>query len=166
MVNNSASVVVMLTTLWIVLMTDLSYEWMCNIDVVTQFLIPALNITIEEKGFDDALNVRLSRSLMCFLIFEEHRWKGNLSEKELTRQFSRLNSLSKKEKKERSLLCLLSMSIKEDFRYSLCLGVRLLMEILWELCLYDPSELRILLMMWLGGSNEPLRRNLPYNFVR
>ena len=85
---------------------------------------------MEEEGFDDALNVRLSRSLMYFLIFEEHRWKENLSEKELTRQFPKLNSLSKKEKEEKSLLCLSSMSMKGNFRHSLCLGVRLLMEIL------------------------------------
>jgi len=40
---------------------------------------------MEEEGFDNTLNVRSSRSLMCFLIFEERRWKENLSEKESTR---------------------------------------------------------------------------------
>ena len=59
---------------------------------------------MEEEGFDDALNVRLSRSLMCFLIFEEHRWKENLSEKELTRQFPRLNFLSKKKERKKFVM--------------------------------------------------------------
>jgi len=59
---------------------------------------------MKEEKFDNALNVRLSRSLMCFLIFEEHKWKENLSGKELTRQFSKLNSSSEKEKKKRSIV--------------------------------------------------------------
>ena len=57
MANNSASVVVTLTTLWIVLMTGLLCKWMCNIDVATWFLMLVLDTTIKEEGFDDALNV-------------------------------------------------------------------------------------------------------------
>ena len=110
-------------------------------------MILVLDTTMKEKGFDNALNVRLLRSLMYFLIFEKCGWKENLSEKESTRWFSGLNSLSKKGKEGKSSLHLLSISMRGDFRCSLCLGVRLLMEILWELYSYDLSELRILLIM-------------------
>ena len=121
---------------------------------------------MKEEGFDDALNVRLSRSLRCFFIFEECGWKENISEKELTRWFPKLNFLSKKEKEGKSSLHLLFMSIRGDFMCNLYLRVRLSMEILWGLCSYNSLEIRMLLMMWLGGSDEPLRRNLPYNFIR
>ena len=77
MANNSASVVVTLTALWIVLMTGLSYEWMCKIDVAMWFLILVSDTIMEEEEFDDALNAISSKSLMCFLIFEECRWKEN-----------------------------------------------------------------------------------------
>ena len=123
-------------------------------------------MTIEEEGLDNALNVILSRFLMWFLILEECEWKENWSEKELMRWFPGLNSLSKKEKKRWSLLHLLFMSMSVDFRHSLCLRLMLSMEILWGLCLYNPLELRILLIMWLGGSDDPLKRNLLYNFLR
>ena len=87
--------------------------------------------------------------------------------KESIRQLPRLNSLSLKTEKEgKSLLQLLSISMSVDFKQSFCLGVRLSMEILWELCLCNPSELRMLLIMWLGGSDDPLRRNLPYSFLK
>ena len=69
--NSLASVVVILTALWIILMTSLLYEWMCKIDVVTCFLILALDMTMEEKWFDNALNAILSSFSMCLLVFEE-----------------------------------------------------------------------------------------------
>ena len=73
--NNLALVVVILTALWIVLMTGLLCEWICNIEVATWFLMLASETTIEEEGFDDTLNVMLSRFFMWFLMFEEHGWK-------------------------------------------------------------------------------------------
>ena len=80
--------------------------------------------------------------------------------------FPGLNSLSKTEKERESLLCLLFMSIRGEFKHSLYLGVRLLIDILWGIYLYDPLELRIDLIIWLEGSDEPLKRNLSYNFLR
>ena len=75
MANNSASVVVILTALWIILMTSLSYEWMCEIDVATWFLILVSDTTMEEKEFDNALNTISSNFSMCLLVFEECEWK-------------------------------------------------------------------------------------------
>ena len=124
-------------------MTGLSYEWMCDIDVVTWFLILVSDTTMEEEGFDDTLNIILSRFFIWFLIFEEHGWKENQSEKESIRWFPGLNFSLKEEKEGKSLLHLLSMLMREDFRCNLYLGVRLSMEMLWGLCLCDPSELRI-----------------------
>jgi len=69
-------------------------------------------------------------------------------------------------KKERSSLWLLSMSIKEEFKQSLCFGVRLSRNKLYEVCSVDPSELRIDLIMWLEGSDKSLKRNLLYSFLR
>ena len=65
-VNNLALVVVViLTTLWIILITGLSCEWIYNIEVATWFLMLVSEITIEEEEeFDDALNVMSSRFFM------------------------------------------------------------------------------------------------------
>ena len=46
--NNSASVVITLTTLWIVLMIDLLCKYICKMDVMTWFLILASETIIEE----------------------------------------------------------------------------------------------------------------------
>jgi len=115
--------------------------------MATWFLMLASNITMEGKGFDNALNVMSSRFLMWFLTFEECSWKENWSGKESMSWFPRLNSLSKAEKKEKSLLHLLSISIREEFRYSLYLGVRLSMDILWGICSYNSLVLRIDVMI-------------------
>ena len=37
---------------------------------------------------------------------------------------------------------------------------------LYEACLVNLSELRIDLIMWLVGRDDPLRRNLLYSFLR
>ena len=128
--NNSALVVVILTTLWIVLMTELLCEWICEMDIVIWFLILVSETIIKEDIFKDALNIVLSNFFMCFLIFEEHRWKENLLENESIRWFPSLNSSLKNEKEGISSLCLLSASIRVDFRQSLCLGVRRSIEML------------------------------------
>jgi len=164
--NSLVLVVVTLTALWIILIMGLSCEWICDIDMATWFLILVLNTTIEDEGFDDALNVMSLRFLMWFLTFEEHEWKENWSEKESMSQFPRLNFLSKAEKKGKSLLCLLSMLIREEFRHSLYLEMRLSMDILWGIYSYDPLVLRIDVMIWLERNNESLKRNLSYNFLR
>ena len=70
-VNNSASVVVILTALWIVLITGLLCKWICDIEVAIWFLMLALETIIEEEVFDDALNVMLLRFFIWFLMFEE-----------------------------------------------------------------------------------------------
>ena len=77
---------------------------MCKIDVATWFSILVSDTTMEEEGFDNALNAISSKFLICFLIFEEYRLKENLSEKESIRQFPGLNSSLKTEKKGKSLL--------------------------------------------------------------
>jgi len=97
-------------------------------------------------------------------MFEECGWNENCSEKESMSWFPGLNSLLKNE--GRSLLWLLSMSIKEEFKQSLCFDVRLSRDKLCEVCPVDPSKLRIDLIIWLGGSDEPLERNLLYSFLR
>ena len=96
--NSSASVAVTLTALWIVLMTDLLCEWIYDIDMATWFLMLALDITMEDKGLDDALNMMSLRFLMWFLVFEEYGWKENWSGKESMSWFPGLNSSSKAEK--------------------------------------------------------------------
>ena len=117
--------------------------------MVTWFLMLASNTTIEGEGFDNALNVMSSRFLMWFLTFKECSWKKNWSGKESMSWFPRLNSLLKAEKEGKSLLHLLSISIREKFMYSLYLGVRLSMDILWGICSYNPLVLRIDVMIWL-----------------
>ena len=77
-----------------------------------------------------------------------------------------LNSSSKAEKEGKSLLCLLSILIREEFRNSFYLGVRLSIDILWGICSYDLLVLRIDVIIWLEGRDEPLKRNLSYNFLR
>ena len=129
-VNSLASVVVTLIALWIVLMMGLLYKWIFNIDVAIWFLMLVSDTIMEDEKFDNALNVILLRFLMWFLIFEEYGWKENQSEKKSISQFPGLNSLSKAEKKGKSSLCLLFMSIREEFRHSFYLEVRLLMDIL------------------------------------
>ena len=80
--NNSASVVMTLTTQWIVLMTNLSCKWIYDIEVATWFLMLASEMTMEEKGLDNVLKVMLLRFLMWFLMFEKRRWNENQSGKE------------------------------------------------------------------------------------
>jgi len=63
------------------------------------------------------------------------------------RWFPGLNSSLKNEKDGKSLLPLLSMSMRVDFKQSLCLGVRWSMEMLWQLWSCNLLELRILLMI-------------------
>ena len=134
--------------------------------MATWFLMLASNTTMEDEIFDNALNMMSSRFLMWFLIFKEHSWKENQSGKESMSWFPRLNSLSKAEKEGKSLLHLLSISIRREFRCNLYLGVRLSMDILWDVYSYDPLVPRIDVMIWLEGSNESLKRNLSYNFLR
>ena len=100
MANSSALVVKTLTALCIVLVTGLLCEWMCKMDVATWFLILASEMTIAEDMLDDVLSVVLSSSSMCSLVFEEHGWNVNLSEKESIRQFPGLNSSLKKKRKK------------------------------------------------------------------
>ena len=61
MVKSLGSVVVILTAWWIVLITGLSCEWICNIEIATLFLILVSDITMEEWGLEDTLIVMLSR---------------------------------------------------------------------------------------------------------
>ena len=164
--NNLALVVVILTAQWIVLITDLSCEWIYNIEVATWFLMLVSEMIIGEEGLDNTLKVMLLRFLMWFLMFEEHGWNENQSGKESISWFPGSNSLSKNKKKGRSSLWLLSMLIRGEFKRNLCFGVRLSRDKLCKVCPVDPSELRIDLIMWLEGSNEPLKRNLLYSFLR
>ena len=114
----------MLTTLYIVLMTGLLKECICEINVVMWFLILASEVMIAKKGLDDALNTLSSNFSICSLTFGEWEWKEKQSENKSIRWFPGLNSLLKKENKEKNLLHLLSTLISRDFKQSLCLGVR------------------------------------------
>jgi len=66
-VNNSASVVVTLIALCMVLITGLLKEWMWEIDVAMWFLMLASDTMIVEVGLDDALSAISSSFLICFL---------------------------------------------------------------------------------------------------
>ena len=69
MANNLALVVITLTAWWIILIIGLLYEWMCDIEVATWFLILVSEITTEEKGLEETLKVILLRFLIWFLMF-------------------------------------------------------------------------------------------------
>jgi len=77
---------------------------MCEIDVAMWFLILVSDTIMEEEEFDDVLNAISSKFSMCFLIFEECRWKENQSEKESIRRFPGMNSLLKTEKEGKNSL--------------------------------------------------------------
>ena len=62
--NNSASVVVTLIALCMVLTTGLLKEWMWEIDVAMWFLMLASDTMIVEIRLDDALSASFS---ICFL---------------------------------------------------------------------------------------------------
>jgi len=65
--NNSASVVVTLIALCMVLMTGLLKEWMWEINVAMWFLMLASDTMIVEVGLDDALSTISSSFSICFL---------------------------------------------------------------------------------------------------
>ena len=103
---------------------------------------------------------------MCFLMFEEQGWKEKQSGKISTIQFPGLNSLLKKEKEGKILLCLSFTSIIGDLSWLLCLAIRWLMDALWLLYSCNLSELRMLWIIWLDGRKDHHSKNLPYNFFR
>ena len=146
-VKSLASAVVILIALYKVLTTGLSKEWMCEMEVVTWFLMLVSNTTIVEKGLEDTLNMTSSKFFMCFLTFIRWGWKENQSGKISTIWFSGLNSSLKKQKEGKNLLCLLLTSIRGDFNWILYLAVRQSMNVLWHFCSCNPSELRILWMI-------------------
>jgi len=94
--NNLASVIVMLTTLYIVLTTGLLKECICEINVVIWFLILVSEMMIAEKGLDDTLNTLSSNFSIFFLMFGEWEWKEKWSENKSIRQFPSLNLSLKK----------------------------------------------------------------------
>ena len=109
---------------------DLLKEWMCEIEVATWFLILTSDTTMDQKGSEDALSVIYFKLSMYFLTFKEQGWKKKQSEKISTIRFPGLNSLLKKEKEGKNLLCLSSISIMDDLSQLLCLAVRWLMDTL------------------------------------
>ena len=135
-------------------------------ELVTWFLMLASDTTIVEKGLEDALNMTSSKFFICFLTFIRQGWKENWYGKISTIWFPGLNSLLKKQKEGKNSLCLLSMSIRGDFNWILCLAMRWSMDTLWHFCSCDPSELRILWMIWLDGREDCHNKNLPYSFLR
>ena len=166
MAKSSALAVVILIALYRVLMIGLLKEWMCEMEVATWFIILASNMTMDEKVSKDALSMVSSKFSMCFLMFEERGWKEKRSGKMSTIQFLELNSLLKKEKKEKILLCLSSTSIMGDLSQLLYLAVRWSMDVLWLLYSCDLSELRMLWMIWLDGREDCHSKNIPCNFFR
>ena len=130
MAKSSALAVVILIVLCKVLTTGLLKEWMCEMEVATWFLILVSNTTMDEKGSEDALSMVSSKFSICFLTFKEQGWKEKQSGKTSTIWFSGLNSLLKKEKKGKNLLCLSSTLIIGDLSQLLCLAVRWSMDML------------------------------------
>ena len=161
-----ASAMVILIVLCKVLMTGLLKEWMCKMEVVTWFLMLASDTTIVKEGLENVLNVTLSKFFICFLTFIRWGWKENWSGKISTIRFPGLNPLLKKQKEEKILLCFLSISIRSDFNWILCLAMRQSMDALWHSCSCDPSELRILWIIWLDGREDCYNKNLSYSFLR
>ena len=121
--KSSASAVVILIALK-VLTIGLLKEWMCKMEVATWFLILTFDMTMDEKGSEDAQSVISSKFSMCFLTFEEWGWKEKWSGKMSTIRFTGLNSLLKKEKEGKISLCLSSTSIIGDLSWLLCLAIR------------------------------------------
>ena len=165
--KSSASVEVILTVWWIVLMIGLLYEWMYDMEITTLFLMLAFKITVTEWGSVEALMAILSRLCKWPLISCFHAWKEKWFKKESMSLFSGENSLSKREKERRNLLHLLSMSINGLCNWSHCLCINLLRERWWwAICLFDPLVPIIDFMMWLERSKKPLKWNLPCNFLK
>ena len=164
--KSMASAVVILITLYKVLTTGLLKEWMCKMEVATWFLMLVSDTTIVEKGLEYTLNMTSFKFFMCFLTFVRWGWKENWSEKISTIQFPGLNSSLKKQKEGKNLLCLSSTSIRSDFNQILYLAVRWLMDTLWHFCSCNPSELRILWMIWLDGREDCCNKNLSYSFLK
>ena len=164
--KSSASAVVILIALCKVLMTGLLKEWMCEIEVVTWFLMLVSDTTIVKEGLEDTLNVTSSKFFICFLIFIRQGWKENWSGKISTIQFPDLNSLLKKQKEGKNLLYFSSISIRGNFNWILYLAMRWSIDTLWHFCSCDLSELWILWIIWLDGREDYCNKNLPYRFLR
>ena len=124
MANNSASVVVTLIALCLVLMTGLLKKWICDIKVAIWFLILASDTMIVDKGLDDTLNTISSNFSIYFLVLEEQKWKEKQSENKSISLFPGLNSLLEKEKDRKNSLYLSSTLISRDFSWSLYFAVR------------------------------------------
>ena len=93
-------------------------------------------------------------------------WKETWSRKLSQKWFPGENFLYNREKVRKNLLHLLSMSMRELLRHKACFEVSLIKGIQ---CLVRGWELSWIvndLIMWFGGSKNPLRRNLLYNFFK
>ena len=97
-----ASIVVIFTIWWIVLMISLLCKWICNIEIATLFLMLASERTIEEWELLEALMAMLSRLCIWFLILWVYAWKENWSKKEFISLFLG-KTLHWKEKKRRKI---------------------------------------------------------------
>jgi len=113
MVNNSALVLVMLTTWWIVLIVGLSWVWICAIDVVTEFLMLVSDAMMAIKGEEEDSKTILSRVwARNLLFFSLLSTKEIRSEKLSMTQKPGENSQFKGSKDGKHLLNLLAESIK------------------------------------------------------
>jgi len=70
----------------------LSCIWICEINIVTRFLMLTSDTTIDEEKLDKAVKVISSRFLIWFLTFFSHKWKENLLENKSIRQCPGKNS--------------------------------------------------------------------------
>ena len=136
-------------------------DWCSNM-----FLMLASDIIIVEVGLDEALSIILFSFLICFLTQDKQEWKKKWSGNKSVSQLPGLNSSLKKENEGKNSFCLSSTLMSEDFKWSLCLAIRWLMDVLWHFHFCDLLELRMLLMMWLDGRDDCHSRNLLYNFLR
>jgi len=142
-----------------ILITGLSYMWICEMDIATLFLMLASDMTRDMEESDDALRVRSLRIWMWFLMFFPHEWKEILSENESMRWFPRENSWLKGSKEGVNSFFLLSMLIRGLFKRLLWLSVSVLRDTLCTMWDDELSGEMIALIIWLWGREKPLERN-------
>ena len=111
-------------------------------------------------------NFILFSFLICFLIQDKWEWKEKWSGNKSISQLSGLNSSLKKENEGKNSFHLSSTLMSRNFKWSLCLAIRWLIDILWYFHFCDLLELRMLLMMWLDRRDNCYSRNLLYNFLK
>jgi len=149
-------------------MIGLLWAWTCTIEVATQFLILASDITTTICGSDDAWRVMLLRLckwfLMLFLLFLFKEWNEKQFGKMSISLFPSENLWLKEEKEGRILLNLLSMSIIGPLIFNHCLGVSHSSKSQWAFESSISLASNRDFVIWFAGRECTLRWNLPFSF--